>query len=109
MNPPPPVASVARVSIVNHWRGRFKWLRADDRSVQPAHRWPGTVERMLGERVTRGQVLVEVDAQARLVVRPQHAVVNFGAARENLARALAEHVLVLDAEVVASQIQLEVG
>src|SRR5690349_1519766 len=63
---------------------------------------------MLWEGVSSSQLLVQVDAEARTVIRPQRSVADLRTAGEHFARSLAELVLLLDAEVVAGQIQLQV-
>ena len=46
----------------------------NDRSVDASHRGPGAVERVLGERIPSRKVLVDVNAEAGLVIRPQRAI-----------------------------------
>src|SRR5712691_9047095 len=66
---------------------RWEKIRSgsDDGPVQSAHGRPGAVERMLGEWVAGGGRFVQIDAQAGLLVRPEHAIASFGTAREDLA------------------------
>src|SRR5919202_2093611 len=84
-------------------------LRADDGPVETADGRPRAIVGVLGEGVARGQRFVDVDAQPGLLVRPQHAVPNLGTTREDLARPLAEDMLLLDTEVVTGQVELQVG
>src|ERR1041385_9257557 len=57
----------------------------------------------------RGQLLVEVDAEARLLRREHVAVLDLRAAREHLGRLFREAAPFVDAEVVRGQLQGELG
>src|SRR5581483_1540361 len=106
---PPPLLATSGTWRRHHTYRRRLPLWAYDRSVAPADGRPGAVQRMLRERIPGRQLLVDVDAQAGPVIGPVVAVADLGTAGEDLPRALAEDVLLLDAEVVAGQVQVEIG
>src|SRR5579859_2989376 len=74
--------------------GRRVWqrprrLRAPDRSVSPAETAPVEIEgRLIRHGELRRKLLVQVDPEPRLVVRPEHALLQLGRAGEDFARGI---------------------
>src|SRR5262249_30769960 len=82
-----------------------KRLPAVNGSVQEAARGQvGAVLRVLG-----GQLLVEVDAQSRGFARVEHAVLEAVGVREDPVRLLGVAHVLLDAEVVDGQVEVQGG
>src|SRR5437773_11301016 len=81
---------------------------SDDGAVSPPGGAPGVGERFAGVGVLGGCLLVQVDAQAGVVVEPVGAVANLGAAGEDLLCALGEDGAFLDTEVVDGQVEVHV-
>ena len=67
------------------------------------------VQRVLREREALRRLLVDVDAEAGPLVRPERTIVDLGTTREHLASGIVEQVSLLDPEVRAGQVELEVG
>src|SRR5688500_5682231 len=63
---------------------------------------------MLGERVLRSQLLIDIYPQTRPVVAPEHAIAHLRRAREDLPGYVGEQVKFLDAEVGARQVQVQI-
>src|SRR5262249_34612655 len=85
-------------------------LRFDDAAVAAAEVAPVHVEgRVVGDGELRGQLLVQVDAQAGLVVGPVVAVLQGRAAGEDLLLRRGELARLLDAEVGGGQVEVDVG
>src|SRR6266576_1578723 len=78
-------------------------LGPDDRAIPSPRRAPGIIEirRTSGDREFRRELLVNLDAQTRLLLRQHVAVLDFGAAHKYLLRLLREAAAFMDAEVVA--------
>src|SRR5438445_295813 len=75
--------------------------RPNDRAVGPADGRPAAGVRVLGIRIARRLLLVEVHAEAGAVAGPHAAVADLRRAGEDLARFVPEKVFLLDAGVVA--------
>src|SRR4051812_13833955 len=84
------------------WPGRERWrdltterasnpnvLRANHTAVQSPDGGPGTVERVVRERVARSLILIEIDAKTWGFGCPHRAVVDFRCAREDPNRSFA--------------------
>src|SRR5438128_11137524 len=86
-------------------------LRPDHRPVAPARTAPAIVEvRRAGrEGELRGRLLVHVDAEPGGLARPHGAVPDFGAAGKHLPRVHGEPGALVNAEVVAGQLEGELG
>src|SRR5262245_44975202 len=63
---------------------------------------------MLRERIFCRLVLVDIDPESRLLVRPHRAVPNLRAPWKDRLRPLRKEIRLLDAEVVAGQIELQI-
>src|SRR5579872_1083713 len=83
-------------------------LLFDDGSVAQPQLAPAPVERALGERRFRCFFLVDFDAPARFFAHPQIAVAPLGTALKNRLRPLVEGRVLLNAEVVAHQVQRDI-
>src|SRR5438270_14005456 len=64
---------------------------------------------MLRKRIVRRELFVQIDAQAGRLIRPERAVADLRCAREHLACCFAELVLFLDPEVLARQVEMQIG
>ena len=83
--------------------------RTYHRPIRSADLGPCYVEPVLRKWVPRCQSLVEVDAEPGLLIGPHRTVVDVGASREHLSGALTKQAGLLDAEVGACEVELEVG
>ena len=83
--------------------------RSDHRPVQAPDGRPASVERVLGERVPGRETFVYIHAEPGRFGGPHITVPDLRASGEDLAGALVEDVLFLDPEVVARQVEVQVG
>src|SRR4051794_35790983 len=82
-------------------------LRSRRRAVRPARQRP-LIEEFLAWELGR-QRLVKVDPQAGPIVRVHIAVANLGAAGEHLIQHIRKDIRLLNAEVRAADIKVQVG
>src|SRR4051812_21258887 len=76
-------------------------------AIRPARQRPVVEEIFAG--VLGRQLFVEIDPQPRLVVRVHKATAHFGTAREHLVQNIWEDVSLLNAEVRAADIKMQVS
>src|SRR5688500_1350316 len=72
----PAAAAESRAQARNVSAFCFARSRPLDGAVDKPHRRPGPVEWVLGVGIASGELLVDVNAETRFVVRPHHAVVD---------------------------------
>src|SRR5262249_49690911 len=85
-------------------------LWPDDGPVAAAGGAPAMLEgRALGRRILGGERLVDVDAEAGGLVGVEVAVLRLGTAGEDRAGPLGEDAALVDAEIVAGQLQRQAG
>src|SRR5829696_3863945 len=84
-------------------------LGACNGAVEASNRRTRPAQRVFGEGILRGESFAYVDTQSRPVVRPKVAVMDSGATGEDLAGTLPEDVPFVYPEVVAGQVEVQVG
>src|SRR5690606_27658601 len=77
-------------------------------AIHPAHLGPGTIHRMLRERVLCSKFLVDIDAEARPIVAPEGSGPQLGRTGKHLPRSIADERELLDAEVAAAQVERQI-
>src|SRR6516164_3093556 len=98
--------SVSSLTSFEQFRDR---LRPDDRAVPPPRGPPGIIKiwRTGWEGKFRREFFVNLDAQARLLLRQHVAVLHLRAAHKYFLRLLGEAAAFVDTEVVTRQLKCE--
>src|SRR5204862_7303821 len=89
----------------------YQMLLLDDRSVAPPDLAPAAVQVSTASREGsfRGRFFIDLDAPAGLLVGPEVAIFHHGAALEDFLGTLVKRRVLLNAKVVADQVERDIG